>query len=140
MCVRACMRTHAHTPAIAECVTVSFFCVFTHTVPSTWDSLASSSTFKLSVHPLIASSIMSSSWGLDAPCYVLLHAFVSISTTALNKLYCNSYMLPWVSSEVLEGKVGLVHLLKPRCGKKNTWSLESDTRILGLSMSLSIKR
>lgn len=41
-----------------------------------------------------------------------------MSTTALNKLYCNSYMLPWVSSEVLEGEVGLVHLLKPRCGKK----------------------
>lgn len=55
---------HTHT---LWCSMVSFFCVFTQAVLSAWNSLFSSSTFRWLIHPLITTSIISSSWELDAP-------------------------------------------------------------------------
>lgn len=57
-CIR--IHTHTHILLIPEYSMVSFFCVFTYGVPSAWNSLSTSSTFKLSIHPLITSSIMGS--------------------------------------------------------------------------------
>lgn len=92
-----CACTHTHTPTIAECARVSFFCVFTYIIPSTWNSLSPPSTFQWSIHPLITSSIVSSSWELDAP----LHCTPGCICLLLNKLYCNYSMLPWVSDETV---------------------------------------